>query len=70
MINDGRQDSVDIIKEKADELLEAMNVSNQKKAQEILNEIKEQVDNLEGIIAVFVWIYQSGPIVEAKIMEK
>jgi enoyl-[acyl-carrier-protein] reductase (NADH) len=54
MINDGRQDSVDIIKEKADELLEAMNVSNQKKAQEILNEIKEQVDNLEGIIAVFV----------------
>ena len=54
MINDGREDSVAIIKEKANELLEAMNASNQEKSQEILKEIREHVDNLEGIIAVLV----------------
>lgn len=54
MYNDGRADSVAIIKEKADELLEAMDTSDQKKAQDILQEIREHVDNLEGIIAVLV----------------
>ena len=54
VINDGREDSVAIIKEKADELLEAMNASNGVKSQEILQEIREHLDNLEGIIAVLV----------------
>lgn len=39
MISDGRSD------------LEAMNESNPEKAQELL---REKLDNLEGIIAVFV----------------
>ena len=54
VINDGREDSAAIIKEKVDDLLEAMNASNRGKSQEILREIREYVDNLEGIIAVLV----------------
>ncbi len=55
MYNDGRTDSFSIIKAKLnelDELLEAIEMSDRKKVEDILQEIRDHIDNLEGTIAV------------------
>ena len=52
MYNLGDKDAIDMAKEHLDELWEAIKVRNSQKINSALNEVKEQIEHLEAIIAV------------------
>lgn len=52
MHNLGDKDAIDIAKEKLDEVWDAIQARDSQKINSALNEVKEQIEHLESIIAV------------------